>query len=248
MRSDHGAVPREKIQHARRNACFLEHLHEHGAADNRLLGWFHDHGVPGNNSSRRHAAENRDRKVPRRDYEGDATRPVMMIAFFARHLLRKLGASESPHLLGVEGAEVDRFADIAVGFGPWLSDFENFYCREFVAPAFQDIGRAFQQLRPLLERRPSPFFECRARSFNGTLGFLDACFRSVADDLGWLGWINRGSQIIGPNLFPSDVQRMFFAEALSRFAQSTLHFILVVFVNETHKRCVSETMATCCMK
>src|SRR5712671_1130810 len=248
MRSDHGAVPREKIQHARRNACFLEHLHEHGAADNRLLGWFHDHGVPSNNSGRRHAAENRDRKIPRRDYEGDATRPVMMITFFAWHLLREFWASESAHLLRVERAKIDCFADIAVGFRPRLADFENFYCREFVAPAPQDVGRALQQLRSLLERRPSPFFECRTRSFNGTLGFVYPSFRSVADNLRRRGWINRRRQIVGPNFFPSDVQRTFFAEALSRFAQCALHFVLAVFVNETHKRCVSETIASCCVK
>jgi hypothetical protein len=42
----------------------------------------------------------------------------MMIAFFARHLLREFWAPESPHLLRVECAEIDRFADIAVGFRP----------------------------------------------------------------------------------------------------------------------------------
>ena len=173
---------------------------------------------------------------------------VMMITFFARDLLREFGASKSPHLLRVERAEIDRFADIAVCFRPCLADFENFYCRQLVASAFQDVGRALQQLRPLLERRPSPFLECRTRSFNGTLGFVDPGFGSVADNLGRLGWINRGRQIVGPNFFPSDVQRMFFAEALSRFAQCALHFVLAVFVNETHKRCVSETIASCCVK
>ena len=124
----------------------------------------------------------------------------------------------------------------------------NFYCRQLIAPALEDGGRAVQQLRPLLEWRPSPFFERRARSLNGTLGFVDPSFRSVADNLGRLCWINRRRQIVGPNFFSSDVQGMFFAQALSHFAQSTLHFVLVVFVNETHKRCVSETIASCCMK
>ena len=53
----------------------------------------------------------------------------MMITFFARHLLREFGAPESPHLLRVERAEIDRFANIAVSFRPRLADFENFYCR-----------------------------------------------------------------------------------------------------------------------
>ena len=76
----------------------------------------------------------------------------------------------------------------------------------------------------------------------------NSCFRSVTDNLGRLGWINRRRQIIGPNLFASDIERMFFAEALSHFAQCALHFVLAVFVNETHKRCVSETIASCCVK
>src|SRR5438093_9866270 len=127
MRSNHGAVPGEEIQNARRNACFLEHLHEHGAADNRLLGRFHDDGVSSNDSCRRHAAENRDRKIPRRDYEGDSTRPVMVITLFAWHLLREFRAAESPHLLGVKPAKINGFADIAFRFRPWFADFENFY-------------------------------------------------------------------------------------------------------------------------
>src|SRR5262249_40324073 len=107
---------------------------------------------------------------------------------------------------------------------------------------------ALQQLRPLLERRPPPFFERRARSFNGTLGFVDPSFGSVADNLSGLGRVKRRRQIICPGLFPSYVQRMFFAETLSRFAQSALHFVLAVFVNEAHKRRVSETNASYCLK
>src|SRR6476620_5684830 len=114
MRTDYRAVPRQKIQHAGWDACFFEHLHEHGAADNRLLRRFHDHGISRNNSSRRHAAENRDREIPRRYYEGDAARQIMVITFFTRHLLCELGPSESSHLLRVKSAEIDRFADIAV--------------------------------------------------------------------------------------------------------------------------------------
>src|SRR4051812_10619078 len=205
MRSDYRAVPRQKIEHARRNARFLEHLHKHGAADNRLLRRFHDHGVSSNNSGRRHPAENRDRKIPRRDYERHTARPVMVITFFARHLLRELWATESPHLLRVEPAEIDCFANIAVGFRPWLADFENFYCRKFVTPALQYVGRALQQSRPLFDRRPSPFFECSTRSFNGTLRLVDSRFGSITDDLGRFGWIDRRRQIIGPNLFASDV-------------------------------------------
>src|SRR5262249_44868152 len=228
MRSDNGAVPREKIQNSRRDACFLEHLHKQGTADDRLLGRLHDHCVSGNNSGRRHAAENCDRKIPWRDYERHTARPVMMITFFPGNLLREFRAPESPHLLRVKPTKIDRLADVGVGFGPWLPDFENFYCREFVASALQDVGRALQQLRPLFKRGPPPFFESSPRSFNGALGFVDPSFRSVADNLARLRWINRRRQIIGPNFFASDVERMFLTEMLARFAQRALHFILTV--------------------
>src|SRR5215470_701569 len=105
MRADHRAVARQEIQHAWWDACFFEHLHEHGAADNRLLGGFHNHGISSNNSGRRHATKNGDRKIPRRNHEGDATRQIMVITLFARHLLSEFWASKPPHLLGVEGAE-----------------------------------------------------------------------------------------------------------------------------------------------
>ena len=34
-----------------------------------------------------HSAENRDRKIPRRDDESDAARPVMLVAFLAGNVL-----------------------------------------------------------------------------------------------------------------------------------------------------------------
>src|SRR6516225_8249043 len=103
----------------------------------------------------------------------------MVITFFARHLLREFGSPKSAHLLSVEGAEIYRFANIAVGFGPRLSDFKNFYCRKFVAPALQDFGCTFQQSSPLFDRRPPPFLECRAGSLNGTFSFVNASLSSV---------------------------------------------------------------------
>jgi hypothetical protein len=47
-------------------------------------------------------------------------------------------------LLRVERAEIDRFADIAVGFRPRLADLKNFDCGEFIAPAFQNVGCSLQ--------------------------------------------------------------------------------------------------------
>src|SRR5439155_12082448 len=123
-------------------------------------------------------------------HERDAARPVVMITVFAGNLLREFRAPESPHLLRVKVAEINRLTDIGVGFRPWLTDFKNFNCREFVPPALQGVGRPLEQTRPLFKRRPPPCFECRARSFNGMLCFVDPSFGSVADNFGRFGWIN----------------------------------------------------------
>ena len=58
----------------------------------------------------------------------------MLVAFFAEHVLGQARTAEQPHLLGVEEKEIDRFADVAVGFGPRLADFENFQRGKFETP------------------------------------------------------------------------------------------------------------------
>src|SRR5262249_10827170 len=160
----------------------------------------------------------RNRKIPRGDHERDAARPVMVITFFTGDLLSKLRSSKSAHLLRVESAEIDGLADVGVGFGPRFGNFKNFDSRAFIAAPIQNVGRPLEQTCPLFKRRPSPCFECCSRSLNGALGFGNSCFGSVTDNLGRLARINRWRQIIGPNLFASDVERMFFAEALARLA------------------------------
>src|SRR6516165_2125615 len=125
IRADNGAASGQKIQNTRRNACFFEHLHEHRAADDRLFGWFHDHGVARDDCSRRHSAKNGDWKIPRRNHERDATWPVMVITFLAGNLLRELGTSEPAHLMRVEAAKIDRLADVCVCFLPRFAYFED---------------------------------------------------------------------------------------------------------------------------
>ena len=114
----------------------------------------------------------------------------MVIIFFAGNLLGKFRSSESPHLLGVESAKIDRLTDIGVGFGPRFGDFENFDRRKLVAATLQNVGRPIEQTRPLFNRRPSPRLECRARSFNSALSFGNSCLGSVTDNLARLGWTN----------------------------------------------------------
>src|SRR4029077_596684 len=144
MRSDYRSVPREKIQNARRDSRFLKHLHEHCAADDRLLGWFHDNRVTRYHPGRCHSAQDCDRKIPRGNDEGDAARPVVMVTFFAGHLLCKLWAPEAAHLVSVKATKINRLADIGISFLPRLACFENFNCGELISSTLQDVGGALQ--------------------------------------------------------------------------------------------------------
>ena len=87
MLADDAAVAGEEIENARRHAGFLEHLHHHRAGNGRLLGRLHDDGVAGDKRGGNHAGQNRHREIPGRDDERDAARPVMLVAFFAGHVL-----------------------------------------------------------------------------------------------------------------------------------------------------------------
>src|SRR5207244_3731872 len=99
----------------------------------RLLGRFHDHGVTRYDSSRRHPAEDGDRKIPRRNHERDTTRPVVVVAFLAGNPLCKLRAPETADLVRVKAAKINRLADIGICFLPWFAYFEDFNRRQFVS-------------------------------------------------------------------------------------------------------------------
>ena len=82
--------------------------------------------------------KNRDREIPGRYDERDAARPVMLVAFFAEDVLGQRRPTEDAHLLRVEEEEIDRLANVAVGFGPRFSDFVNFERGEFEAAPIHD--------------------------------------------------------------------------------------------------------------
>ena len=126
MLADDAAFAGQIIQHAGWHAGFLEHLHQQRAADRRLLGRFHNDGIASDERRRNHPGQNRHRKIPGRDDERDAARPVVLVAFFAGHVLGQSRQAADPHLLRVEEKKIDRFANIAVGFRPRFADFEHF--------------------------------------------------------------------------------------------------------------------------
>ena len=243
VRSDHRSVSGQKIQNAWRHSRLLEDLHQHRAADDRLLGWFHDHRIAGHNSGRCHSAENRHRKIPWCNDKCDASRPIVMIAILSGNTLCELRTPETSHLLRIKPAKIDGLANVSIGFIPRFADLENFDRGEFVAPAFHDVRRALQQARPFFERRPAPLAKCLARAFDSALGLGNPCFRPVTHNLVRSAWIHRGRQLIGPNFFAADDEWIFFAKAFAHFAQCALHLFLTVFISEIHKRRVSVNIA-----
>ena len=144
VRADHRALAGEVIQYARRHAGFLENLHQHGAANSRLLGRLHNNRVAGDERGRGHSAEDRERKIPRRNDERDSARPVVIVAFFTRNVLGQARPSDPSHLLGIKETKIDCLADIAVRFRPRFADFENLECGELEATAVHDRSGSFQ--------------------------------------------------------------------------------------------------------
>src|SRR5262249_5880669 len=116
----------------------------HGADDDRLLGGFHDHGVACDQSGADHAAQDRHWEIPRRDHERDAARPVMLVAFFAGHILRKPGPAYQAHLASVKGTEIDSFGDVAIRLSPRLANLKDFERGKLNSAALENFGGAFQ--------------------------------------------------------------------------------------------------------
>ena len=50
----------------------------------------------------------------------------MLIAFFARHILREPRPAYPAHLAGVEGAKIDGFGNVAIRLSPRLANFKDF--------------------------------------------------------------------------------------------------------------------------
>src|SRR5947207_1241738 len=88
----------------------------------------------------------------------------MLIAFFARHILREPRSAHQTHLPGVKGAEIDGFGNVAVRLSPWFTDLKDFERGKLKAAARENFRGAFQQLTALFKRSATPFLECSACS------------------------------------------------------------------------------------
>ena len=144
-RADLLADAGQVVDDAGREAGLLEHLHQLRRDDRRLLGRLHDDGVAGDEGGGGHAAEDRQREVPRRDDDGDAARLVEVLVLLAGHVAAlRLGQAE--HLAGVVLAEVDRLGDVGVGLAPGLAALVDLPGGQLEAAAAQDVGGTEEQI------------------------------------------------------------------------------------------------------
>src|SRR5204863_4766216 len=185
-----------------------------------------------------HSAENRERKIPRSDYEGDPAWPVMLVTFLAGNVLGQPRFSEESHLMRVEETKIHCFADVPVGFGPRFADLENFDRRKFEPATIEDGGHTLEQLAAFFEWRAAPRLKRASRRFRCALGFGNSGLSNQANDLIWRARIQRRQQLVGPNFFAINHDWVLLSETRTHFAQSGAHFFLGLGINKICQRSI----------
>src|SRR4029077_21192895 len=107
--------------------------------------WFNDDSISGDQSRYSHAAEDRERKIPRSDNGSVSARQITVNALFAGCLLRQSSLVQAPHFLGVKYAEINSLADIGICLGPILADLEYLPCSKIVPVLSQLCSEKFDQ-------------------------------------------------------------------------------------------------------
>src|SRR5581483_8789847 len=125
-------------------------------------GGLQEHAVAADERGDRHAGRDREREVPRSDDGADAARLVGVDVALAGWLEQRRAGAEPQRLASVVLAEVDRLADVRVGFRDRLAGFEDLERRELAAPSSHERRGAEEDGGPLAPRRRTPGGE-RAR-------------------------------------------------------------------------------------
>ena len=160
----------------------------------------------------------------------------MLIAFFARHVLRESRETAQAHLVRVKEQEIDRLADVAVGFGPRFAHFKNFKGRKFETPAIHDGGNALEQFSSMLDADAAPMVERFARRRDRGFRLRNSSFSHGADDLIGRAWIDGVNEAAGPNFLAVDDNGIFLTQTAAHFAESVPHFFLAAAVDEIYER------------
>ena len=185
MRHQRGADPAvalHQMQRGRRYAGFMQQAHGFRRDQRRLLGGLCDDGIAGHQRRRDLPQKDRQRKIPRRYRDEDATAAQpqhVALAGRARHRLAV--AEQFATLRGVVAAEIDGLADFRKRVVQRLAALALQQRDEMRRALFQQVGGLFQQVCPRLGRRSAPVLESIARGCNGSARL---CGRRIGDASG----------------------------------------------------------------
>ncbi len=209
----------------------------------RIARRLEDYGVSGDHRGRGHAAQNRQRKIPGRNYGSDAKRDVAQGVTLTGKLNHRLRLGEVQCRAGVKLAEVDRFAGIGFGFVPIFPGFERQPGIELEFPFSQDLRDAEDQAGALLRRNIFPGFESRKSGLHRGLDLFMAGFLVDSDDFGGTRRIDRADLLCGALAFTADYKIVFTAELAANLGDRIAHcagMIGVLGTGETDNRFIPE--------
>ena len=188
-----------------------------------ITRWFHDNGITSDERRGGHARHDGEWEIPRRNDDADAQGQVDHLVFFAGHLNHGIGVSEALHLAGVVFGEVDRFADIGIGFGPGLAGLIYQPGIELELALAYDGGGAEQHRDPLMGRRGAPFREEGIGILDGASGELGGGLVVNADQLARPRRIQRFQKIAGLKMFAGDLNVVFTPELAAHLGECLFH-------------------------
>ena len=109
-----------------------------------LFRGFHRHGVASHQRGNGHATANSQRKIPRTNDGAHAARLIGDFIQFAHEFAKSGAVKQASGLSRVVLAEINRLANVAVGFAPGFASLANNYAAQFVAASAHG-GRGLHQ-------------------------------------------------------------------------------------------------------
>src|SRR5919205_346240 len=172
--ADRAAAAVEDVDDPRRQARLGEQLDEALAEEWRVARRLEDHGVPADERGRELPRRDRDREVPRRDRAHDADRHPHAHVELVLELGRRRLAEEAPALAGHVVAHVDRFLDVAPGFGLDLAHLPGHEVGQLVLRLLEKPREAEEDLAALRRRYEAPLLVGLLRRRDRSIGVLGA--------------------------------------------------------------------------
>ena len=163
------AGARHVVQHARRQPGLGEEAHELGRDHRGLLGGLEDHRVAGRQGRARHARQDRQREVPRRDDGDHAAGLPQVVVDLAPQLAQPSGPQQLGRLPAVVFDEVDRLGDVGVRLPPGLARLVDDPGGQLRAPLAHELRGSLEHPRAFRGASVAPPGE----------GLLGRCHRAV---------------------------------------------------------------------